>query len=798
MSAELFTCDPGVTQGPEFSDPMARFTEYDRFLLDKQFRIQATGLCDVPPLNNKMFAYQKDVCSWALRMGRSAVFLGTGTGKSIIELEWARCVSQHTKSPVLVLAPLAVGKQTVNVEVPKFGISGVQYHEDGDSIQSPIVVTNYERLDRFDPNDFSGVVLDECFAKGTEIDTPSGKKRIENIRKGDYILNCAGIDKVSDTHRREVSYAALVKVGDSSFISSPNHPVFTQRGWVGAQHLRAGDYALATGAALSLVREGVLSEISESIRSEVLRDILLSEMEDESTGVSIQGAQQRGGSQKGSEEGCVVCVGVRCGKEGVGAHTRHESHEIPRDAPEDFHRIESHEAQTFRAWRQWSWPHSGANHDDGCSWKRMDSGISLVTGSTHTRLSIALQDRLRIAGEEARNRGGWGITQHGVEKTRRSQKRGETSFVRVDGVEILEPGDSRLEQFREADGKLYFYDLGATRHPSYSVGGFLVHNSSILKSMDGKTRSALIEAFAQTPYRLCATATPAPNDHMELGNHAELLSIMTAQEMLAMFFIHDGGDTQKWRLKGHARKEFWKWVCSWSVSMNRPSDIGYSDDGFILPPLHYHEHVVEMTTPTAGMLFAMPAESLQDRIAARRDSVEERVSEAADVVLAHPDESWICWCNLNDESSALTRVIDGLEVTGSDSQEYKEESILGFSSGKIPRLVSKSSIFGFGMNLQICSHIVFVGISDSWESFYQAVRRCWRFGQSRPVHVHIVVASTEGNVLDNLKRKEREAEEMAAEMAANTQDLTRINLRSERHTESSYHPSEEIIIPSWL
>jgi DNA modification methylase len=307
-----------------------------------------------------------------------------------------------------------------------------------------------------------------------------------------------------------------------------------------------------------------------------------------------------------------------------------------------------------------------------------------------------------------------------------------------------------------------------------------------LKSFDGKTRDALIEAFKDTPYRLAATATPAPNDHMELGNHAEFLGVMTATEMLSMFFTHDGGETQKWRLKGHARTEFWKWVCSWAVNIRKPSDVGYDDGPFILPELIYHEHIVNVDTPSEGMLFAMPAETLSERLVARRSTVDDRVAEVVKIIEAEPDEIWLTWCNLNNESTAIKSAANCVELTGSDSPELKAETSLKFAQGEIMRLVSKASILGFGVNYQKCAHMIFAGVNDSWEQFFQAVRRCWRFGQTQPVHVHIIAASTEGNVLENLKRKEREAETMADEMVKNMQDLTRMNLTGTVRSESSY------------
>lgn len=470
IRGELVDMPAGAVMGAEFIDP-AEF-DYEAFLCSKQMRPNVSGLTTVPALHGSMFPHQRDVTHWALRLGKSAVFLGTGMGKTLIELEWGKIIAAHTDMPVLILAPLAVAQQTVNKESVKFGYQAriVRHQRD---VAEGINVTNYDRIDDFDPSKFSAVICDE---------------------------------------------------------------------------------------------------------------------------------------------------------------------------------------------------------------------------------------------------------------------------------------------------------------------------SSILKSMDGKTRSALIEMFRQTPYKLCATATPAPNDYMELGNHAEFLGVMTASEMLSMFFVHDGGETQKWRLKGHARREFWKWVCSWAVSMRKPSDIGYSDEGFALPAKIEHYHSVAVDTPTDGYLFALPAETLQERIGARRASIDERIAEAIKVIDAEPMEQWLIWCNLNAEQDEIARRLDGdcVSIYGSLDPDRKVELLNRWLSGEVRYLVSKASMFGYGLNLQNSCRQLFVGVNDSWEQFYQAVRRSWRFGQTRAVHVHIIAASTEGNVVENLKRKDKEAEKMSEEMAENTQDLTRMNLIGTARASSPY------------
>jgi superfamily II DNA or RNA helicase len=357
-----------------------------------------------------------------------------------------------------------------------------------------------------------------------------------------------------------------------------------------------------------------------------------------------------------------------------------------------------------------------------------------------------------------------------------------------------------LEHFRPAD-----------------YNGIVLDESSILKSFDGAFRNEIIEAFRETPFRLACTATPAPNDYMELGNHSEFLGALTRTEMLSTFFVHDGGDTSKWRVKRHARSEFWRWVCTWAVMMRKPSDLGYSDEGFILPELRIHDLTVEQTKADDGRLFALPAITLQERRSARSATVEERAAKVAELADSTStiatkagasgdscaeaamspsvssmtiqacstkplpiSEQWLVWTNLNSESEAATRLIPGaVEVRGSHSREEKEQRILDFATGKIRVLVSKPSIFGLGINLQNCHNVVFLGLSDSWETYYQAVRRCWRFGQKKPVHCYIVTSSQEGAVTENIKRKQADALAMAKEMVQNMHEINETGIKAE-------------------
>jgi superfamily II DNA or RNA helicase len=308
--------------------------------------------------------------------------------------------------------------------------------------------------------------------------------------------------------------------------------------------------------------------------------------------------------------------------------------------------------------------------------------------------------------------------------------------------------------------------------------GIVLDESSILKSYDGAFRNQIIESFAKTPFRLACTATPAPNDYMELGNHSEFLGALTRTEMLSTFFVHDGGDTAKWRVKRHAAKDFWKWVCSWAVMMRKPSDLGYDDDGFILPPLMIEDIVIDVAKPTDGRLFALPAVTLQERQQARSATVDERAAKVAEIVAQRPNEPWLIWCNLNSESEAAAAVIPGaVQVAGSDSRADKESRMLGFSAGSVRTMVSKPSIAGYGMNWQHCQNVVFLGLSDSYEQFYQAVRRVYRFGQRKQVNCYIVTSSQEGAVTENIKRKEKDAAKMAEEMVNNMHELNQQEVR---------------------
>jgi hypothetical protein len=327
--------------------------------------------------------------------------------------------------------------------------------------------------------------------------------------------------------------------------------------------------------------------------------------------------------------------------------------------------------------------------------------------------------------------------------------------------------------------------------------GVSLDESSCLKDWTSKTASTLIERLKATPYKLCSSATPSPNDHAELGTHCELLDVMRRPAMLAMFFEHDGGETSKWSLKGHGKKPFFRFCASWSVCIKTPSDLGYPDDGFILPPLNMTEHIVpiDYSISSEGMLYRSPDLSAPVLQKEMRLTADDRARKVAEIVTSKPNVPWLIWVNTDYEADAVKKVLSGVtDVRGHHSTAKKEEAILGFLDGKVKWLLSKPSIFGFGLNLQHCCNMVFCGLSYSFEAFFQAIRRCWRFGQLNPVDAHIVIAETEGPVLATIRRKEAQYEELQSEM----NEAMREEQLIARHKATRYDHEIPMEVPNWL
>lgn len=326
--------------------------------------------------------------------------------------------------------------------------------------------------------------------------------------------------------------------------------------------------------------------------------------------------------------------------------------------------------------------------------------------------------------------------------------------------------------------------------------GVVLDESSIIKSFTGKTTQDMIELFECTQYKLACTATPSPNDYTELGNHAQFLGICSRVEMLSEFFVHDMKDTADWRLKGHAELEFWKWIASWAMVIKNPSDLGYDGSKYILPKLNTIVEYVESPIQE-GTLIAMPVADLEERREARKESLPNKLTRIEELLSTM--DNCLIWCDFNDESEQISKLSkDIIEVKGADSSEHKEKTLLGFATGAVKFLCSKPKIAGFGMNWQNCNNIIFCGLSDSYERYYQAIRRCYRFGQQKEVNVYIVLSERESSVLDNINRKSKDAERMSGEMVKLTADILKSEIKKTVRETIVYTPSKEIIMPIWI
>lgn len=328
--------------------------------------------------------------------------------------------------------------------------------------------------------------------------------------------------------------------------------------------------------------------------------------------------------------------------------------------------------------------------------------------------------------------------------------------------------------------------------------GVVLDESSILKSYDGSRRTEITEFMRKIPYRLLGTATAAPNDYVELGTSSEALGYLGHMDMLNMFFKNDQnnsstgrlyGEQTKWRFKGHAEIPFWRWVTSWARAIRKPSDLGFDDGPLVLPPLHEVDHMVQTEKKPEGFLFNLPAQTLPEQREERKRTVQERCERVAQLVNG-TNEPALVWCHLNEEGDRLEDMISGaVQVSGSDSDEKKEERFTAFREGQARVLISKPKIGAWGLNFQHCNHVVYFP-SHSYEQYYQSVRRCWRFGQKRPVTVDIVMTEGELRVIQNLKRKAKQADEMFANLVAEMNNAIGIN-RTNKFT-------KEEQVPQWL
>ena len=324
----------------------------------------------------------------------------------------------------------------------------------------------------------------------------------------------------------------------------------------------------------------------------------------------------------------------------------------------------------------------------------------------------------------------------------------------------------------------------------------VLDESSILKSFTSKTTKDFSDRFRRTPYKLLCTATIAPNDYTEIGTSCEFLGIMSRTEMLATYFVHDSGKTSDWRLKKAGVSKFWEWFATWAMYFNSPADLGYQVEGYDLPPLNLKTILTKSEVGDYEM-FVKVAETLEERRNARKESIEDRTDKAKE--LTENGDQWLIWVDYNDESEILKKKIDDcVEIKGADDPECKAQASIDFANGDIRCLVSKPSIFGFGSNFQGCHNEIFCGLSDSYERFYQAVRRCWRFGQDKEVNVYIILSEKEVSVLENIKRKQAQMDEMQKQMTALMKEVTLSEIKHTTRITTNYIPDKELEIPGFL
>ena len=332
------------------------------------------------------------------------------------------------------------------------------------------------------------------------------------------------------------------------------------------------------------------------------------------------------------------------------------------------------------------------------------------------------------------------------------------------GYVVKEIGDMDYQQDMETG--IYITNYDNMEHiEAYHFGGVVLDESSILKNFQGKTRTALIDEFRNTPYKLACTATPSPNDTTEICNHSEFLDVMSRTEMLAMYFVHDGGSTSDWRLKGHAKQSFWDFVSTWAVMLNKPSDIGYDDAGYDLPPLNVVQEIVETPKRDNGMLFNTTAVSATEFHKELRETYQIRLDRVAKMVSERPDENFIIWIGHDEEGKYLRGLLpEAVEVKGSDSKAFKKEMLLGFGEGKFRILITKLKIAQFGLNYQNCHNQIYASLDFSFEATYQGIRRSYRFGQTEQVNIYLITTDTMQNVKDSFDKKQAAFREMQAAM----------------------------------
>lgn len=736
-------------------------------------------------INSMLYPFQNALTRWALKKGRSAIFADCGLGKTPIQLEWAQKVLEKTNKSVLIITPLAVSHQTIK-EGEKFNVD-CSRSINGKFSGNQIIVTNYERLHYFNPKNFAGIVCDECFTPDTpidvfNIDNTLTTKYIKDINIGDRIYNAGGLDYVHGTYKRPVNRAIQITIKKRQFTCSENHPFFTLQGWKCAKDIQAGDCLMATEEAVRLVRNDFSTEVFSQQESKILRNVLLSEMANEHPKKQNKSTQSRSYSQTSKKDVCLVPGGQSKSIES----TRKNSQFKPNGKSCQCKKNDSDQNQKpnstlLEREKGGKWTRAyftGTDNEKSLIWKLVFELCNYFRKKT-VGLSYLLQSRFRKSGFKNSNRSRWAFPL--FKKRAGHKKRQKIKFIGVESVAILEQGNPKLEKYRDETGIIYFYDIEAKQHPSFSVNNCLVHNSSAIKNFQGKTKTAITEFMRTLPYRLLCTATASPNDYIELGTSSEALGELGRMDMLSMFFKNDENSLHpiwwgaRWRFKAHAEEAFWKWIVSWARALRRPSDMGFSDNGFILPELIEREHVVKSGIKRKGF-FPTLAKTLKEQREERRLTLDKRCHLVAELV--NHSKPAVVWCHLNTEADMLEKIIpDAKQISGSNTDEEKEELFSAFANGQLRVLVTKPKIGAFGLNWQHCAHETFFP-SHSFEQYYQGVRRCWRFGQKKKVIVDMITSEGEQGVMQNLQRKAEAADKMFSILVKEMMNELKINRKT--------------------
>lgn len=797
--------------------------DYDDFLKRKVAVAPLAGF-DVDPqdISPLLWRHQPDVVRWALRRGRAAIFAAFGLGKTLMQCEILRLIQQREGGRSLIILPLGV-RQEFTRDAKKLGVPLTFIRSTDEVTADGIYLTNYEsvRDGKLDVTLFTAVSLDEasCFAKGTMVACKSGLKPIETIEVGEVILNAYGEDKVRATHKNLVKRVARIHVGGNTILASHDHRFFTESGWKTAATLQPGDCLVETAEAMRILRSGHSPSIFRGSHKAILQSILRSEMasdaalhsskdgeeelqtsgtsmsvvhekfygrprrdiqtillktmfcdmENDATKHKRKSSQSHSRSQKKCSSQQMVEVG--CCESTTGAHSQSQSNEQSHFSREN-ETLSFRENVSFARGQRHSYEASAAFIK---ATTRCSNGICNRDESGQRDVPLAsqlLQGRYCNPVEKDCGGSRWEHASTEEVDFLRQEKNICAQRTRVDSVEILESGHPDLDRYREADGELYFYDLSATWHPSYSVNSFLVHNC--LRSYGSKTYQEFLTLFATTKYRFVATATPSPNRYKELIHYAGFLGVMDTGQALTRFFQRDSKQANNLTLYPHMEAEFFTWLHSWALFIQKPSDLGYSDEGYALPPLQVHYHEVPVRALSGGVdrdgqvqLIRDAALGLKEAAKEKSDSIAERITKMQEILRNDPDSHYLLWHDLEAERHAIKKAVPtAAEVYGSLDLEERERRVIDFSDGKIQYMASKPELSGSGCNFQRhCHKAIFLGIGYKFNDFIQSIHRIYRFLQEHPCEIHVIYMETEREILAELQRKWADDTKLRAQMA---------------------------------